>query len=227
MKPHTSPGKWRLLRWVVLAIVLIAAAVLIVRYPAVFSNLDLQHWLQHTAEQPAAKSSESQARLVPGSSDEIELPPEVVERLGVKSAPVNAAAAPRPLTLAGSLFFEPNKLGSVQPRFPGEVLGAAATEGEDSTRVVVQDVKTVSSNYHPSSRTLMIRGYFLIGLLAKVVRSAGQDGAERLARGCWFPSCNVAAGRARSLKNASGGLWLNCQRGPTSTFPHTWEPFVS
>jgi len=127
MKPHTSAGKWRLLRWTVLASVLIAAAVLIVRYPAVFSNLDIPHWLTHTEEPAAAKSSESQARLVPGSSDEIELPPDVVERLGVKSAAVEKAAAPRPLTLAGSLFFEPNKLGSVQSRFPGEVIAIGTT----------------------------------------------------------------------------------------------------
>lgn len=121
MKPHTSPGKWRLLRWAAVAIILAAVAGVMVKYPQ-FGIHDIQHWFTHAEEQPAAKSRESQARLVPGSSDEIELPPDVVERLGVKSAPVNAAAAPRPLTLAGSLFFEPNKLGSVQPRFPGEVL---------------------------------------------------------------------------------------------------------
>jgi cobalt-zinc-cadmium efflux system membrane fusion protein len=122
MKPHTSAGKWHLLRWAVLASVLIAAAVLMARYPGVFSNLDIRQWFKHEEDQPAAKSSDSQASLVPGSNDKIELPPDVVERLGVKSAAVQAAAAPRPLTLAGSLFFEPNKLGSVQPRFPGEVI---------------------------------------------------------------------------------------------------------
>ncbi len=117
-------GKWRLLRWAILASVLIAAAVLIVKYPAV---LYIQHWFKSSQEQPAVPGSDSQARLVPGSNDEIELPPDVVERLGVKSVAVEPAAAPRPLTLAGSLFFEPNKLGSVQSRFPGEVISIGST----------------------------------------------------------------------------------------------------
>lgn len=127
MKPHTSPGKWRLLRWTVLATAFIAAAVLIVRYPAVFSNLDIQHWLKPSAQQPKTTSRDSQAQLVPGTSDEIELPPDVVERLGVKSAAVAAAAAPRPLTLAGGLFFDPNHYGGIQARFPGEVIAIGAT----------------------------------------------------------------------------------------------------
>jgi membrane fusion protein, heavy metal efflux system len=119
---HNSHTKWRLLRWAVLASVALAVAGLIVRFPTVIGILDIQHWLQPAEQQPAVTSRESQARLVPGSSDEIELPPDVVERLGVKSAAVEKATAPRSLTLAGSLFFEPNKLGSVQSRFPGEVI---------------------------------------------------------------------------------------------------------
>jgi cobalt-zinc-cadmium efflux system membrane fusion protein len=118
--------KWRLLRWAALASVLLVAAVLIVGWPAL-GIPDIQHWLKHAAEQPAAANRDSQARLVPGTSDEIELPPDVVERLGVKSTNVAAAAAPRPLTLAGGLFFDPNHYGGIQARFPGEVITIGPT----------------------------------------------------------------------------------------------------
>ncbi len=33
--------------------------------------------------------------------------------------------------------------------------------------------------------------------------------------------------KGASLNKASRGLWLNCQRGPSSTFAHAWKPFVS
>jgi cobalt-zinc-cadmium efflux system membrane fusion protein len=118
--------KRRLLRWAVLASVLLGVPGLLVGL-SVAGIIDVRHWLNPAEERPAAPNPTSQARLVPGSSEEIELPSDVVERLGVKSAAVEAAAAPRPLTLAGSLSFEPNKLGSVQSRFPGEVIAIGPT----------------------------------------------------------------------------------------------------
>jgi cobalt-zinc-cadmium efflux system membrane fusion protein len=121
--PHT---KWRFLRWAVVASVLLVLAGLILGGPTL-GLPDIRDWFRHPAEQPAAPNPDSQARLVPGQSDEIELPPDVAERLGVKSAAVQAAAAPRALTLAGSLSFEPNRLGSIQSRFPGEVIAIGAT----------------------------------------------------------------------------------------------------
>ncbi len=50
------------------------------------------------------------------------MPRPVADRLGVTSAPIEEGAAPRLLELAGSLSFDPNKLGRVQPRFGGEVI---------------------------------------------------------------------------------------------------------
>ncbi len=105
--------------------------------------------------------------------------------------------------------------------------GAAAMEGEDSSRVVVQDVKTVSLRFHASSRTLMIKGALLDWSSCQGAPFSRPRRCRTVGPGVLVSSCKVAAGRARSLKNARAGLWLNCRRGPTSTFPHTWEPFVS
>ena len=75
------------------------------------------------------------AQLVSGNEEEIELPREVVDRLGVTSDPVRAAAAPSPLELAGSLSFDPNHLGRVQARFGGEVvaIGTTSQPGPDGS----------------------------------------------------------------------------------------------
>jgi cobalt-zinc-cadmium efflux system membrane fusion protein len=93
--------------------------------------LGIQHWLQPPEERFTAPVSESHARLV-SDSNEIELPPDVVKRLGVTSDTVHQAAAPRPLELAGSLNFDPNRLGRVQSRFPGEVITIGVTKYKDA-----------------------------------------------------------------------------------------------
>src|SRR5579875_682864 len=128
--------KRRYFRWAVWASGVVAVVGLIGGLSAV-GTINVRHWLNPSEQRPAVPSHVPQARLVPGNNNAIELPPDVVERLGVKSAAVEVAAAPRPLTLAGSLFFEPNRLGRIQSRFPGEVIaiGAASYQnGNHPTR---------------------------------------------------------------------------------------------
>jgi cobalt-zinc-cadmium efflux system membrane fusion protein len=93
---------------------------LIVALPAV-GMPGIQQLLKLPVERSAPPVREPQTRLVP-ESNEIELPPAVAERLGVTSDPVQPVAEPRKVELAGSLTFEPNLLGRVQSRFPGEVI---------------------------------------------------------------------------------------------------------
>jgi cobalt-zinc-cadmium efflux system membrane fusion protein len=72
------------------------------------------------------------ARLVSDDEDTIELPRRVVDRLGVTSDSVLPAAAPRTLELAGSLSFNPNRLGRVQARFGGEVISLGTITDRDA-----------------------------------------------------------------------------------------------
>jgi cobalt-zinc-cadmium efflux system membrane fusion protein len=112
-------------RWMILACAILAAAALVVGLPAL-GMPGIQQWLKPPEERLAVPARESQARLVAGDN-EIELPSDVVERLGVTSDVVQQAAAPRPLELAGSLNFDPNRLGRIQSRFPGEVISIGVT----------------------------------------------------------------------------------------------------
>jgi cobalt-zinc-cadmium efflux system membrane fusion protein len=128
--------KRHLLRWTALAIVVVVFIGIIVGLPAL-GIPGLGDWLKPSEEKRSPPNRESLARLVPGSSEEIELPPEVVQRLGVTSEAIKAAAAPRPLQLAGSLFFNPDRFGGVQSRFAGEVVAIGTTSqhyGSSTTR---------------------------------------------------------------------------------------------
>jgi cobalt-zinc-cadmium efflux system membrane fusion protein len=128
----TVPPTPRRSRWAIVSLVLVALAGLAVAVPALGTPA-LHRFLNPTTTPVAAPILESHARLVTGQEDEIELPPEVVERLGVTTAPVETAVRPRSLDLAGSLSFNPNALGRVQARFAGEVirLGTIRERGDD------------------------------------------------------------------------------------------------
>lgn len=113
-------------RWAALARIVLAV-VAPIGVLAALGTPDIQRWLKPAEDQSAAANGASQARLVPGRGDAIELPPDVVERLGVRSRAVQAAAAPRPLQLAGSLSFDPNHFGRVQSPLAGQVIAVGTT----------------------------------------------------------------------------------------------------
>jgi cobalt-zinc-cadmium efflux system membrane fusion protein len=131
-RPRQTPAPRRHLRWAVLAGVIVAVAGLAAALPAL-GMPGIPNWLKPSAGRLVAPSLESRAQLVPGTEEAIELPREVVDRLGVTSEPVSEAVAPRTLELAGSLSFDPNHLGRVQARFAGEVieLGTHEERGAD------------------------------------------------------------------------------------------------
>ncbi len=66
--------------------------------------------------------SNGSARLVAGRPDTIELPREVVERLGIRTAEVTVARRDRKLELSGSLAPDTDRLLPVRSRFAGEVV---------------------------------------------------------------------------------------------------------
>jgi cobalt-zinc-cadmium efflux system membrane fusion protein len=136
VRPGLVPAKRRGLRWAALACAVLILAGLIVAIPAV-GMPGIQNLLKPPQKPLTAPVHESQARLVP-DSNEMELPRDVVERLGVQSNPVQPAAEPRQLELAGSLFFDPNLLGRVQSRFPGEVISIGETSYNDAQGKTLQ-----------------------------------------------------------------------------------------
>jgi cobalt-zinc-cadmium efflux system membrane fusion protein len=126
-----TPPKRRRLRWAALAGVVLAAAGLAAALPAL-GMPGIQRLLNPSGARLVPHTSEPQASLAADSEEEIELPRKVVERLGVTSDPVRTAAAPRALELAGSLAFDPNRLGRVQARFAGEVVALGTIEDRDA-----------------------------------------------------------------------------------------------
>jgi cobalt-zinc-cadmium efflux system membrane fusion protein len=107
-------------RWAVLAGAVVAAAGLLAALPAL--GMPGLHTLLKRQDHAPPRAADSWAEIVPGADEEIELPRSVLDWLGVKTAQVEKAAAPRPLELAGSLSFDPTHLGRVQARFGGEVV---------------------------------------------------------------------------------------------------------
>lgn len=70
-------------------------------------------------------------QLVPGSKDSLRLSPEIMKSLGVRMVQARPAGKHDQLTLAGSLFLDPNRLVHVHARFPGEVVMIGKAAGED------------------------------------------------------------------------------------------------
>jgi cobalt-zinc-cadmium efflux system membrane fusion protein len=126
-----SPKKNRRFRWAAVSAVVVLAAGLAVAVPALGTPA-IQRFFNPSAVPLDTPMLDSRTRLVADGTDEIELPRQVVERLGVTSEPVQTAVAPRTLELAGSLNFNPNRLGRVQARFPGEVISLGETQERDA-----------------------------------------------------------------------------------------------
>jgi cobalt-zinc-cadmium efflux system membrane fusion protein len=130
--PAETPSPKSRRRWVIASVVLVLLAGLAVAVPALGTPA-VQRFLNPTAAPVQAPILESHASLVTGYEDEIELPREVIERLGVLSEPVQTAVTPRTLELAGSLSFDPNRLFRIQARFAGEVIALGTLRGHSST----------------------------------------------------------------------------------------------
>jgi cobalt-zinc-cadmium efflux system membrane fusion protein len=83
----------------------------------------------------AAATGDLSVQPVPDQPDSLEVAAGVIDRLGVTTAVVGKAAAPRTLELSGSLAFDPNHLYRIQARFAGEViaLGKFLQPGDSET----------------------------------------------------------------------------------------------
>ncbi len=86
----------------------------------------------------AASPRLTSLKLVPGTTDTLELSEALVQSLGVRTARIESARAHTRLNLSGSLFLDSNRMVHVHSRFTGEVvsIGAAqnASEGSSAPR---------------------------------------------------------------------------------------------
>jgi len=64
----------------------------------------------------------SRVGLAEGVPDAVRIPEDVVQSLGLRTAPAREPGRPRTLNLAGSLAFDTNRLAHVHTRFVGEVV---------------------------------------------------------------------------------------------------------
>lgn len=120
-KPLAASGRpKRRRRWVLPAVVVALVAVLILAWPALGLPSPAK-WFQSVRPVAEIRSS-GPVQPVPGDPEAIELPEGIVDKLGVTTAVLEKVATPRPLALAGSLAFDPNRLYRIQARFAGEVI---------------------------------------------------------------------------------------------------------
>jgi cobalt-zinc-cadmium efflux system membrane fusion protein len=119
-------GIGRMPLWATLIALVLVIALLTFGLPAL-GIPSITDWFK---PRPAVKEGEiaaTGARLASELNDAVELPPDVVEHLGVKTTVVTAVATPRRLELAGSLSFDLNHLYRIQSRFGGEVIALGTT----------------------------------------------------------------------------------------------------
>ena len=176
-----APKAPRRRRWMWMSMLGVALAGLAIAVPALGTPA-IQRFLHSPAVPVAAPILESHARLLSGS-EEMELPQDVAERLGVMSEPVQTDVTPRTLELAGSLAFNPNRLGRVQARFAGEV-------------VALGTVNEHLSSEHPNQRSLrygdvVSAGQVLAVVLSKDLGEKKSELVDALMR-LWYDEAQLA-----------------------------------
>ena len=122
----------------------IAAALLLVGVLVAGPSLGLpsfngaEHESSSKPQEPKSAENRTDAKLVEGMADAIEVPEDVVTRLGIETRPVELARWLQPLELGGSLALDTDKLQIVRSRFPGEVM-AIGTLQKPGPNVISKD----------------------------------------------------------------------------------------
>src|ERR1700676_3460338 len=80
------------------------------------------------AQSSAAADEAPNLELVPGDVPTVHIPPDVVKKMGLKTAEVQPYTAPRQLKLDGTLFVDPSHLVRVHSRFAGEIVEIGPAE---------------------------------------------------------------------------------------------------
>jgi len=89
----------------------------------------LERLLAKKEQAEEAEEAPLAVRLIEGQPDTFELPEDVVRQMALlRPYRVPPEAASRPLTVTGTLAFDPDALGRVQSRFPGEVVALGTSK---------------------------------------------------------------------------------------------------
>src|SRR5713226_510567 len=91
-------------------------------------------------ESSAARERLASARLAPGRTDTLEVPAEVVQKLGIQTIGVEKATKKRPLPLAGSLNLYTDRFQLVRTYWPGEVVQIGTVEALPSSSSSLETV---------------------------------------------------------------------------------------
>ncbi len=106
-------SRGRTLLWIVVAVAVTAACAVVVASK-------LPHGT--TAGGAPVDQEVQPLRLASGSKNTLELTPELIHTLGVRTVQAQSAASHERLTLSGVLNFDSNRMVRVHSRFPGEVV---------------------------------------------------------------------------------------------------------
>jgi cobalt-zinc-cadmium efflux system membrane fusion protein len=126
----TAVRTGRVLKWGVPAATGVLAAGLVLGLPAL-GMPSVADWFKSPSKSSAVLAQPPASAAAENGT--LELPADVVQNMGVTTARVGKAAAPRPLQMAGSLSFDVNHLYRIQSRFGGEVI-ALGNVPEPGTR---------------------------------------------------------------------------------------------
>jgi len=112
---ETRQWKWRWKwRWLVAAVAIAVLILIATRLPAIFSK--------HDAEAATEEAPDSGLILTSAEPPIVQMPADMVQRLGVKTAEVEPYSSPRVLKLDGTLLVDPSNMARVHSRFPGEIM---------------------------------------------------------------------------------------------------------
>jgi cobalt-zinc-cadmium efflux system membrane fusion protein len=93
----------------------------------------VKDWWGKSKKETSVPDAEPSASLVPGQPDSLLIPHEVIKKLGLTTAPAQAATRPRVLELSGTLALDTDELSTIHSPFPGEIVEIADVQGASAS----------------------------------------------------------------------------------------------
>ena len=113
---------------------------------AVFAGVMIASTLRAKSASKPAAASEPPLRLVSGTKNTLELSPQLIQTLGVRTVQVQSAGSHERLNLSGSLIFDSNRMVRVHSRFAGEVVSIGTNSHPNGTGPRAAEVRPLRLN---------------------------------------------------------------------------------